>query len=110
MVGQRPSRIARLTALVCALVPVQAAAQGTTRLQRLLQVEISALVCEVELPDEVEDGLDREIHAEQRRLGLSERQMAAVYERVRLSVMANPEAACESVRQLDPSPGEPDDE
>jgi hypothetical protein len=68
--------------------PAHAQAQGTARLERMLQVEIAALVCEVELPDDVEDGLDRGIRAEQRRFKLTDRQMARIYEQVRALVVA----------------------
>src|SRR3954447_23631594 len=78
--------------------PGQAQPRDTARLERMLQVEIAALVCEVELPDDVEDGLDRGIRAEQRRLGLTDREMARIYEAVRGVVIADREAACESLR------------
>jgi hypothetical protein len=76
----------------------------------MFQVEIAALLCEVELPDDVEDGLDRGIRAEQRRLRLTERQMAQIYEQVRSMVVAQQQAACESLRQLDPSPDDLDEQ
>src|SRR4051812_14726026 len=63
MSGRCLSSLGKLrTVVVCALLPAQAVAQGTTRLERLLQVEIAALVCEMELEDDIEDGIDREIH------------------------------------------------
>ena len=88
----------------------QAQPRDTARLERMFQVEIAALLCEVELPDDVEDGLDRGIRAEQRRLRLTDRQMARIYEQVRALVAAQQEAACESLRQLDPSPDDPDEQ
>ena len=88
----------------------QAQPRDTARLERMFQVEIAALLCEVELPDDVEDGLDRGIRAEQRRLRLTDRQMAGIYEQVRGMVVAQQEAACESLRQLDPSPDDPDEQ
>ena len=99
------------TALAVILVAAHAQAQprDTARLERMFQVEIAALLCEVELPDDVEDGLDRGIRAEQRRLRLTERQMARIYEQVRAMVVAQQQAACESLRQLDPSPDDPDE-
>jgi hypothetical protein len=90
----------------------QAAAQNshlTGRLERLFFVEIASLLCEIELPDEIEHALDQAIRVEQRRLRLTDRQMAAVYEKVRATVAANREVACESVRQLDPSPDDTDE-
>ena len=100
------------TTAMVALVAAHAQAQprDTARLERMFQVEIAALLCEVELPDDVEDGLDRGIRAEQRRLRLTDRQMAQVYERVRGMVIAQQEVACESLRQLDPSPDDADEE
>jgi hypothetical protein len=108
----RPYRGGCLPTIVSACLmaaPAHAQAQGTARLERMLQVEIAALVCEVELPDDVEDGLDRGIRAEQRRLQLTDRQMARIYETVRGRVIAQQEAACESLRQLDPPPDEADE-
>ena len=102
-----------LGVLACfSLSASQAAAQSsqpTARLERLFFVEIASLLCEMELTDETEDALDQAISVEQRRLRLTDRQMAAIYEQVRASVAANQEAACESVRLLDPSPGDADD-
>ena len=88
----------------------QAQARDTARLERMFQVEIAALVCEVELPDDVEDGLDRGIRAEQRRLRLTDRQMARIYEQVRALVVAQQDAACASLGQLDPLPDDPDEQ
>jgi hypothetical protein len=100
------------TTAMVALVGAHAQAQprDTARLERMFQVEIAALLCEVELPDDVEDGLDRGIRAEQRRLRLTERQMAQIYEQVRSMVVAQQRAACESLRQLDPSPDDLDEQ
>jgi hypothetical protein len=94
----------------CPLIPLEAAAQGSARLERMMQVEIAALLCEVELPDDFEEGLDRGIRAEQRRLNLTERQMARIYEQVRGIITAQQEAAFDSLRQLDPSPDDPDEQ
>ena len=88
----------------------QAQPRDTARLERMFQVEIAALLCEVELPDDVEDGLDRGIRAEQRRLRLSDRQIARIYEEVRGVIAAQKEVACESLRQLDPSPDDLDEQ
>lgn len=110
----RPSAIAPGLSTAAVLVLTSAAAQAqprdTARLERMLQVEIAALLCEVELPDEIEDGLDRGIRAEQRRLKLTDTQLARIYEQVRGTVIAQQEAACESLRQLDPTPDDQDDQ
>src|SRR5215213_7298383 len=108
----RPSCMLGLYAIVSACLiaaPAPAQPRDTARLERMLQVEIAALVCEVELPDDVEDGLDRGIRAEQRRLKLTDREMAQMYERVRGMVIAQQEVACDSLRQLDPSPDDPEE-
>ncbi len=84
-------------------------ARDTAQLEHLFYLEIAALRCEIELPDETEDALDRAIMIEQRRLRLSERQMAAVYKMVWAKVEANQGLACEIVGQLDPSPVDPED-
>ena len=95
------------------LTAAQAEAQGprdTSRLEGFFYVEIAALVCEIELPDETEDGLDRAIRAEQERLRLGAKQIAAIHAKARAQVEADQDLACESVRLLDsPTVGPEDD-
>jgi hypothetical protein len=110
---QRPSKSHCFSmALGFALSPALAVGQpqpSTTELERLFLVEIAALLCEVELTDDTEDALDAAIQREQRRLGLTKSQVAAVYNRVRRQVVATPDLDCEGAGQLDPAPVEPDD-